>query len=170
MRNHFAFTKLELVVAVAVISILAAVVMPQFYRLTMRAEAMNVQGVIGSLRSALSFKMAQALSQGDDMAALAYGGEKPLNPMHDLFEERPDKYLGVIGKSAQRGSWYDDRNSHELVYVVRNDNIVDGISGSPKRLRWRLNVVYVYGDGQPKKKQVLGLALQPATPHRWLEE
>jgi len=174
MRNHKGFTIIDLAVTVVVISLLASVALPKFYRLTLRAEALSVQGVIGTMRSALSMQMARGLYQGEDLAAWAYDGTQALYPMKDLLLEQPKNYLGVLDNSDQLGSWYDDKQNHELVYVVRYGEIVNGITGTPKKVRWKINVIY--DDRQPQSvetlqvKSVLGLVLQPATQHQWLYE
>lgn len=165
MRNHNGFTLLELIVVVAVVAILASVALPRFYRMTLRAEALSTQGMIGQLRSALSLQMARGLYQGDDLAAWAHDGLQALYPMHDLLLEQPENYLGIVEDSNQCGSWYDDKKTHELVYVVRNDEIVNGIDSSPKKVRWHISVIY--DERQSQQKQLIGLVLQPATLHQW---
>ncbi|MEA3465035.1 MAG: prepilin-type N-terminal cleavage/methylation domain-containing protein [Thermodesulfobacteriota bacterium] len=171
MRQTKGFTILELIVVIAVVALLATVALPKFYHLTMRAEALGAQGMIGNVRSALSLQMARGLYQGQDLAAWAHNGSRALYPMHDMLLEQPENYLGVLENSDQRGSWYDDKNSHELVYVVRNDEVVSGITGTPKKARWRINVIY--DDRHPQHVEtlqamsVLGLVLKPATAHQW---
>ena len=171
MRNHKGLTILELIVVIAVVAVLVSVALPKFYQLTLRAEALSTQGMIGNVRSALSLQMARGLYNGDDFAAWAHDGSRALFPMHDLLLDRPQNYLGVLEKSNQRGSWYDDKNSYELVYVLRNDEIVTGIAGVPKKVRWHIVVVY---DDRPVETlhatSVLGLVLQPSTSHKWLYE
>ena len=171
MHNQKGFTILELIVVIAVVALLASVALPKFYRLTLRAEALSAQGMIGQLRSALSLQMARGLYQGDNLAAWAHNGPRALYPMRDLLLEQPKKYLGVQENSNKRGSWYDDKKTHELVYVVRNDEIINGIAGVPKKVRWHISVVY---DERPSDDvemlhatSVLGLVLQPSTPHQW---
>lgn len=171
MRTSKGFTIIELIVVIAVVALLATVALPKFYSLTLRAEALGVQGMIGTVRSALSLQMARGLYQGADFVAWAHDGSHPLYPMRDLLLEPPQNYLGVLANSAQRGSWYDDKNSHELVYVLRNDEIVSGIEGAPKKVRWHIDVAY---DDRPVETlhatSALGLVLQPSTPHKWMYE
>jgi len=174
MRNHKGFTILELIVVIAVVAILASVALPKFYQMSLRAEALSAQGVIGQLRSALSLQMAQAMYQGEDFAAWAHTGPRALYPMHDLLQEQPKSYLGVLENSDQRGCWYDDKKTHELVYVVKNDEIVNGITGVPKKVRWHISLVY---DKQPSphvetlhSTSPLGVVLKPSTAHQWNDE
>lgn len=166
MRNQKGFTILELIVVVAVVAVLASVALPRFYRMTLRAEALSTQGMIGQLRSALSLQMARGLYRGEDLAAWAHDGPRALYPMRDLLQEQPKNYLGVLANSDKRGFWYDDKLSHELVYVVNNDEIVTGVSGLPTKVRWHISLIYAV---KPMGgKQVLGLHLHPSSKHQWL--
>jgi len=168
MCTQKGFTILELIVVIVVVALLASVSLSKFYRLTMRAEALGAQGMIGNVRSALSLQMVRGLSRGDNLATWAHDGVQALYPMKDLLLEQPKNYLGVLENSNKRGFWYDDKNSHELVYMVRNDEIVNGVTGLPKKVRWR--IAAICDDLPPGKKHILGLVLQPATPHKWLFE
>ena len=177
-RNHNAFTTLELVVAVAIVTVLLAIVLPKFYQLSLRAEALTVQGTIGTMRSALSMKMAHGLYRGDDFVAWTAAGKKPLYPMRDLLQQQQDNYLGVLTNSDRKGYWYDDSTSHEIVYVLRNDEIITGIDDNPKKVRWHIVAIYdtqsVDGidSAYPQRKQgnLLGVALEPAMSYQWMFE
>ena len=168
------FTTFELIVVIALLALLASVALPKFYHLSLRAEALSVQGTIGTMRSALSYKMAHALARGVNMENGAVDGANPIYPMRDLLNEYPHEYLGVLTASDRRGVWYDDKNTHELVYVMRNDKIVSGITGKPKKIRWGIVTIYA----EPNSHAVetlhatspLGLILQPSTLHKWVYE
>ena len=166
MRHPKGFTLLELAVVVAVVALLLAVLLPKFYQLTLRAEALQVQGVIGTLRSALSVKVVRSLHQEEQLLLGVHDKSNALFVMRDLLLTYPDNYLGVIENSNISGSWYDDQVTHELVYVVRNDDIVSGINGNIKKVRWRIEAVY----SDNVNKQFLGLIIQPVTKHKWISE
>ncbi len=164
MNNQKGFTLFELVVVVVLVASLVAVLLPKFYQLTLRAEALQVQGVIGTLRSALGVKVVRALYSDERLTASDYNGKSNLYVMQNLLDQQPESYLGVIENSDKRGSWYDDKENHELVYVMKNDSIVSGVSGSPTKVRWRIEAVY---SGEKTENKFLGLVLQPATKHKW---
>lgn len=168
MRNQKAFSALELIVVVFIVAVLVSVALPKLYDTILRAEALNAQGTIGTLRSALSLRMASGVYQGEDLSSWVHGGSHAIYPMRDLLSEQPENYLGVCGNSEERGSWYDDKLSHELVYVARNDEIVEGALGSPAKVRWRIAVVY--DERYARQKKLIGLALQPSTIHQWKYE
>ncbi|MCD6525959.1 MAG: prepilin-type N-terminal cleavage/methylation domain-containing protein [Desulfuromonas sp.] len=170
MRNQKGFTLIELVVVLVVLSLLAAVAVPKFIEVTKQAEASSVKGVLGNLRSALSLRMAQGIINGDDMTKWTYNGANDadrLYPMDDLLIEKPEAYLGVISDSSNRGAWYDDAENHELVYVFKNDDVINGGSGtSPKRIRF--HIVRVDEDGiVDGAGDTAGLVLSPVDNYTW---
>lgn len=169
-NNQHGFTLIELVVVLVVLSLLATVAVPKFIEVTKQAEASAVRGVLGNLRSALSLRMAQGLINGEDLSKWASNGpnaDDRLYPMHDLLIERPEQYQGVISGSNNRGAWYDDINNHEVVYVLKNDDIVDNASGgSPKKLRYR--IARINADGEISTSgETAGLILVPRDNYDW---
>jgi len=169
MNRQRGFTLLELIVVIAVVIILASVVLPKFVGLMQQAEVSAVQGMVGQMRSALSLQMSRGLYRGDDLAAWAADGSRPLYPMHDLLLDPPETYLGVLSASDRRGCWYDDKNSHELVYVLRDDELVVGGSETPATLRWKIRVIRgPLSAGE--QDTLIGLVLQPSSATRWLTD
>lgn len=170
IKTQHGFTLIELVVVLVVLSLLAAVAVPKFIEVTKQAEASAVRGVLGNLRSALSLRMAQGLINGEELAKWASNGanrDDRLYPMDDLLIERPEQYLGVIPSSDNRGAWYDDFETYEVVYVLKNDDLVDDASGSsPKKLRY--SIARVNADGQISNEgETAGLILVPERNYDW---
>ena len=126
MRNQKGFTLIELVVVMVILALLAAVAVPKFIELQKQAEAASVQNVLGSVRSALSLRVARALVNGEDLTTLAYNGTAALNPMDDLLSNKPESYIGVVGgnqPATPNGIWYDraipGTDDHWLMYKVK---------------------------------------------------
>ena len=162
-NNQKGFTLIELVVVLVILALLASVAVPKFFDLQKQAEAASVQGVLGSLGSALSIRSARGLATGEDVSALATGGSNELLIMEDLLSNKPEKYQGAISNSADKGVWFDDSDNNDLVYVLLNDDIVsdsqtqDGV----EKLRFHVVAITDTIDGDVV---TVGLELQPRVP------
>ena len=163
LNNQKGFTLIELVVVLVILALLAAVAVPKFFDLQKQAEAASVQGVLGSVRSALSIRMAKGLVEGEDIAELAFDGTSPLDPMGDLLSNKPETYQGAIANSNEKGVWFDDSDNNDLVYVLQNDDIVSDSQdqGGVQKLRFHIVAITDTIDGETV---TVGLELQPKDP------
>ena len=64
MRNQNGFTLIELVVVIVILGILAAVAVPKFIDMQSDARQASLDGLFGSVRSAMALSHAQALVDG----------------------------------------------------------------------------------------------------------
>lgn len=132
MRNQSGFTLIELIVVMVIVGLLGAVAVPKFINMTEKAEAASVKNVLGSVRSALSLKVASGLVNGDNIGDWVYNGSAPLNPMNDLLAEKPETYMGVLTTNAtasDTGKWWDRNTSatdHWLMYKLKNQSLITG--------------------------------------------
>lgn len=166
MKNQKGFTLIELVVVMVILALLAAVAVPKFLDLQKQAEAASVKNVLGSVRSALSLRTAQALANGEVVGSLAYNGSQPITVMDNLLSNKPESYVGLENDNTNvsPGEWYDDANTqHRLVYVLKNRDIIENEYGSNGKgeLRYRVEqVLDTNGD-------VIGLSLEPLRDYTW---
>lgn len=175
-RNHCftdskqrGFTVFELVVVIAVISVLAIVALNYYYKLLVDVESTSMELDLGIMRSAVSMQVADHLASGN------VSGLKKLvdgNPL-DLLAEMPDNYLGVIShyriEEIEKGSWFFDGKAQTLIYTVRNQIYFETELAGSARARFR--VFPVYSDrivGNKKAKYISGLMLKELEPYRWL--
>jgi prepilin-type N-terminal cleavage/methylation domain-containing protein len=174
VRSERAFSLLELLIAIVIISVLVVVAIDRLLALRYEAERATVQSVIGALRSALYIEFAAAAARGQiERMDVARGS----NPMERLAE-KPDSYAGeFFGADPglfEPGTWYFDTRDRALVYLVRfPQQFITPLNGSP-RLRLAVEPDYDDLDGNgrfnPGRDPVRGLKLVPLEPFYWKNE
>jgi len=164
------FTYLELVVVIAIISVLAFFALDRYQRLLVDVERTTMEHDLGVMRSAIGMQVADHFLAGE-MAALA--GLVRSNPM-DLLAEQPKNYLGPIAHNEphelEAGSWYFDTDTETLIYLVRNSAYFETELSKPTRARFKIYPVYADKKRNGKRTTyIAGLALRPVEPYRWLK-
>lgn len=110
-------SRLELAVAIAVFAVLAGVLLERLLYVEEYAEMTAMELTVANMRTGLRNRMGDMLirDQVSEIATLA--DENPVN----WLENRPESYLGEFDGAPDqdlRGTWYYDRNSHEIVYTA----------------------------------------------------
>ena len=119
MNRQRGFSLFELAITVAIIGVLAGALLARVRLYQEEAERVAMEQVVGVLRSALSMKFGQLISQGRqaDVNKLL-----TTNPM-DLLAQKPANYLGELNspqkEKISRGNWYFNRKKLLLVYIRR---------------------------------------------------
>lgn len=169
-KQQSGFTLIELIVVMVIVGLLGAVAVPKFLDVTKKAEAASVKNILGSVRSALSLKVASGLVNGNDISEWAYnGGTNALDPMDDLLAEQPESYVGLQKTSItnDKGSWWDRNLSaadHWLMYRLKNASIITGgWQASNPHIINRITVVRENGTSG----DVVGLSLDPTTNYTY---
>ena len=161
------FSVLELVVAVAVITLVAVVAFHQFYKLLVDVERSRLELDLTTFQSVLSLQVADYYAKGRlaDLETLVDS-----NPI-DLLAEKPENYLGVIREGdlnhAKKGSWFYDDRSHVLVYLVKNSFYFETLLDSPTQIRFRVEPVYSDTSLKQGRRYLTGLVLQAQEPYLW---
>ena len=167
-RHGSGFSLLELVVVIAIISVLLAVAIVKLWPLQVEAERVAMEQVLGSLRSALGIKVADYFVRNDVAGVRSLTDTNPM----DRLSELPKNYLGALDGanpgSIEGGSWYFDIPGKTLVYQVRNQDYFRGGAGSPARARFTIRVVYEErGRG---RNEIAGVTLDALEPYRWIQK
>jgi prepilin-type N-terminal cleavage/methylation domain-containing protein len=174
VRDERAFSLLELLIVIVIVSVLLVVAIDRLLALRFEAERAAVQTVIGALRSALYIEFAAAAARGQ---MKRMDGASGTNPMLHLAE-KPDGYAGeFFGPDPalfEPGTWYFDSRDGALIYLVRYpQQFVSALAGQP-RLRLAVETDYddVDRNGRfdPGRDPVRGLKLVPLEPFFWKTE
>jgi prepilin-type N-terminal cleavage/methylation domain-containing protein len=171
VRAERAFSLLELLIVIVIVSVLLVVAIERLLVLRYEAERVTVQSVIAALRSALYVEFAAAAASGQLSRADTARGS---NPMHRLAE-KPDTYAGeFFGADPalfEPGTWYFDTRDRALVYVVRFPEKFVTPLGGPARARLTVEPDYDdldrNGRFDPGRDPVRGLKLVPLERYYW---
>ena len=110
------FSLLELVVVIAIMSILVTVALDRLLPYIDEAERVAVLRVEGQLRSTLMMEAAERIARGRGASITQLENSNPFN----LLAEPPKNYLGelVAGQQAEADvrHWYFETGARQLVY------------------------------------------------------
>jgi prepilin-type N-terminal cleavage/methylation domain-containing protein len=168
------FSLLELLIVVAIVSVLLVVAVDRLLVLRFEAERTMVQTVIGAIRSALYIEFAAAAARGEMKRMDNAAGSNPMA----YLAEKPEAYIGEFygpdPKVFEPGTWYFDLRDGVLIYVVRYpQQFVTALPG-PARLRLAVQPDYDdldrNGRFDPGRDPVRGLKLVPLEPFFWKNE
>ncbi len=173
-KKQRGFSLLELVLVVAIISLLFVVAVDKLLILKVEAERTAMAQILGSLRSAMGIQVASHISKNkvDELIELTDS-----NPM-DWLAEKPENYIGVLDEpdpaDIKIRTWYFDSYNKYLVYRVSSSGYFKSSLKGVKRARFRVNLDYtdVDGDGEFNQEidKIHGLTLKNVEPYQWLAE
>ena len=163
------FTLFELIVVIAIISILAVFALGRYARLLVDVERTSMEHDLGVMRSAISMQVAAHYLAGDMQGLGLLVGSNPM----ELLAEKPKNYRGALSQAeaatVERGEWYFDLDSGELVYLVTNEEYFSSESQSHKV---RFKIIPVYSEkitGATESEYLAGLRMKAVEPYRWLK-
>jgi general secretion pathway protein G len=164
------FTLIELVVVVTIIVVLMGLFFNRALFYQEQAEKTAMEGVAGTIQSALTMQYGQIITRGkpSDVEALAQD-----NPMNWL-QKRPGNYAGEFFDptplSVESGNWLFDLKTHDLVYMVRNGNDFTPGKDGKKWIRFHVTITREASrlpslkDAPP---ELTGLLFEPVEPYAW---
>ena len=164
------FTLIELVIVIAIISVLAGILINKVWFYQEQAEKASMEQVAGALQSALILQYAHLMTQGQEAEV---GNLVKENPTQWLMRVPPN-YLGEFADltptAIAPGNWAFDLKSRELIYVPsRADYFTPGKDGI-KWVRYHARLNYEQARGKRKNKaasQLSGLLFEPVEPYQW---
>jgi general secretion pathway protein G len=118
MRAPRGFTLLELAGVAALCSLLAGVLLDRLQAYAGESDCVAEKQLVGTLRTALALRSAQAAAKGGQGALLSVAHEYPV----DWLAKRPENYLGEYFSPDEaqlsKGNWYFDKADRTLVYLL----------------------------------------------------
>jgi general secretion pathway protein G len=165
------FTRFEWVVSVTLYLLLTLGLLYFFSYHEELGESTAVSLTLRNMRSGLRYRMAaMAIKQGvEDYRPLL--GENPVN----WLEKPPDGYVGErYGEvvAAERGIWYFDLQTRQLVYRPHHQRYLQGNGGKSERTELRFRVLGQTHAGTiawPERPElpVEGVRLEPTAAYSW---
>jgi type II secretory pathway pseudopilin PulG len=160
------FSVLELTVSFALIAVFAGLLLERLLYYQEAAEKAVMELEANKLKLALQVHIGDLIARN---RALDYPQIARENPMGWL--DRPPvgyrgEFDGDVSADLPRGSWYFDRSSAEVVYLVKLDRNLQVGSGGRARVRWRVKLIRPEGVAA-KDGMVMGMQLIAVEPYRW---
>ena len=160
------FSLVELAVCIALIGVFAGLLLERMLYYQEAAEKAVMELEANKLKLALQVHIGDLIARN---RALDYPQIARENPMGWL--DRPPvgyrgEFDGDVSAQLPKGSWYFDRSSAEVVYVVNLDRNFRPASAGRTRVRWRVKLVQPEAVAA-KDSMVIGMQLVPVEPYRW---
>lgn len=163
-------SRLELAIAVILISIFIGVFVQRVILLTVAAEATSLDLMIRNLRTGMMLYTSSQLLAGktDRIADLVEGD--PFNMMGTSYGNYGGPLTAVEIAAAQPGQWYYESDNHELVYKVVNSDYFRNAAGTNLvRLKTVLNYDDRNNDGSYERgiDRPRGVSLHVIDSYEW---
>ncbi len=166
------FTLLELVVVIAIISILVTVALDRLLPLIDEAERVAVLRVEGQLRSTLVMEAAKRVVRGESARISELEGSNPVN----FLLEPPKNYVGELETTETAGAparhWYFDASSRRLVYRLGEAFGFRRVEETPENPAFAVRVAFTDADAngifEPRRDEFYGVRLERVAGIDWL--
>jgi general secretion pathway protein G len=171
-RKRSGFTLIELVVVIALVSVLIGVLLDRVQYYQEMAEKVAMEQTVSAIRGSLHLQVANLIvkDRADMLPALA-----EQNPM-DWLAEKPANYAGMIisvrKDSVVSGQWYFNESDKTLIYLVHNGRHFQAGNVQPKRVVFRTKLLFGNnvprrGERQSNEPFIEGVILEQVSTHKW---
>jgi len=164
------FTLIELMVVIAIISVLAGVLFDRVWFYQEQAEKAAMEQVAGALQSALILRYGRMLTSGRELEVSTLISENPIN----WLMEKPPNYVGEFFAptpgAISPGNWAFDLKGRQLIYVPSHSDYLVPDSQGYKWVRYRTHLQYEAPAGSKSKnaQELTGVLFKPAEAYKWL--
>ena len=168
------FSLLELVVVIGIVVLLLVIAVNKLLPLRADAERTAMEGVLGTLKSALSIEVSAHIAKGKIPALSVLADSNPMRRLSEI----PRNYLGELDApdpaTIEGGQWYFDLKSHTLIYRVSEVNVDYFKTALPGPARARFAVRLDYDDANGNGRfdngvdALRGVRLEPLEAYSWI--
>ena len=152
------FSLFEFVVAMAIIALLTALVLNRLRSYQRDAEQVAVQRLVGTLRTALSVKIAQLSVANKEQELLSIIDQNPMDWLVEPPKNYHGEYYSPEEKTLPDGVWYFDHIAKELVYTTSEAKTF----GHAERILLKFKVKFVHLPKQQGKTPGLPTVIKGA--------
>lgn len=170
MNKQRGFTLIELIIVIIIIVTLMGLFLNRALFYMEQAEKVAMEGVAGTIQSALTMQYGQILTRGkpSDVAVLTQD-----NPMNWL-QKKPRNYAGEFYDptplAVESGNWVFDLKTRDLIYVVRNANYFKPGKDGKSWIRFHVATHYEPSrlpSLQNAPPELTGALFEPVEPYSW---
>ena len=165
-RRSPGFSLFELTVSIALIGLFAGVLLDRLLYYEEAAEKAVVELQATTLKVALQVHVGDLISRNQKIDYAVIARENPMRWLDQPLAGYRGEFSTDAAAQLPKGSWYFDRSTAELVYVVKLDRNFRPASDGPTRVRWHVRLVRPEG-APTKDSTVVGLQFAPVAPYRW---
>jgi prepilin-type N-terminal cleavage/methylation domain-containing protein len=169
-RSQRGFTLFELIVVICIIVVLMGLFFNRVLFYQEQAEKTAMEGVVGTIQSALTMQYGQVLTRGksSDVAALAQ--DNPMNWLQKMPRNYAGEFYDPTPLAVESGNWVFDLKSRDLVYVVRSANYFKPGKDGKKWIRFHIAVNYTASrlpSLQNTPPELTGVLFEPVERYSW---
>ena len=165
------FTLTELIVVIAVLSVLAGTLLSRVWFYQEQAEKAAMAGVASAIQGALVMQYGRLLVRGMEPEVTALATDNPMRWLAKQPRNYSGEFYDPTPRSVAPGNWMFDLKTRELVYVLdRTGHFIPGNDGQ-KWIRYRVNLMNAPPLGAPGNtpKEFAGVLFEPTVPYRWFD-
>jgi len=156
----------ELAVCIALIAVFAGLLLERLLYYQEAAEKAVMELEANTLKLALQVHVGDLIARNRAVDYAQLARENPVGWMDRPPVGYRGEFDGDVSSQLPKGSWYFDRSSAEVVYVVKLDRNFRRASAGRTRVRWRVKPIRPEGVAA-KHSMVVGMQLVPVEPYRW---
>lgn len=169
-RSSKGFTLIELIVVIIIVVVMMGLFMDRVLFYQEQAEKTAMEGVTGTIQSALVMQYGQTLTRGKPSDVPALTQDNPMN----WLQKKPRNYAGEFYDptplSVESGNWVFDLRTHDLIYVVRNANYFKPGKDGKKWIRFHVAINHEASrlpSLQDAPAELTGILFEPVEPYSW---